>query len=600
MKNRAILIGLLLVLILIRPVRAAEVLWTDDFASQWQWTEVRNAALDDPHYTCVSPSGRPQWQVVNGAVEINIDGSIPCATEIVPLTNAVADQRFQRVSLRLFISNRNMDRNLLIRWQDSANRLGIHLFGTGIQAEKMIKGQSYVWQNGTRAFNFQENHWYNVFWEYDLSARNLQLWLDDQLVLDIFESPSDPQLEQGKPGLAASVGAVSHSYVRFDDFRVESLAQTKNLEVLLLKQTDDPWRSQIYDTATLWAPQSPLIKYWGCALVSAVMVLRYYGIDALPDETTLDPGSLNLWLQQEVDGYLPDGSVNWRALSRLSYLFSQSHTEVPTLEMTYANPTNQLAWLRQQIQNNQPVILAEPGHFITAYGFGPGRLDFNIHDPFYTRLRLDSYANTFTSARLFVPSHTDLSGITVITPLSTQVVFQDTTGNQLTPVRLVETTLATKTPYFLYDLAKPPAKVELIFSDTQAFSPIWLAAYTATGKVSVISYLISSETTPLSWNVDLTADQPQITTSNTSMSLLSRPQLIELYLSDRLRHPALVDLLLEYQDKLLNTAILADAQSVQRGFELMLNQSVSGGWLTNWLAMGLRQHFRQILLTKFP
>ena len=90
-----------------------------------------------------------------------------------------------------------------------------------------------------------------------------------------------------------------------------------DLNVPPLKQISDPWQNQVYDSANLWSPLNPTINRWGCALTSAAMVFQYHGLTKLPDNTTLDPGTVNAWLKTQLDGYVGNGYVNWLALSRL-------------------------------------------------------------------------------------------------------------------------------------------------------------------------------------------------------------------------------------------------------------------------------------------
>ena len=69
-----------------------------------------------------------------------------------------------------------------------------------------------------------------------------------------------------------------------DNFIVTS-ADPSDLSVPLLKQTSNPWQSQEYDTAHVWNPSNITIKAWGCAMTSAAMIFKYYGINKLPDGT---------------------------------------------------------------------------------------------------------------------------------------------------------------------------------------------------------------------------------------------------------------------------------------------------------------------------
>ncbi len=204
---------------------------------------------------------------------------------------------------------------------------------------------------------------------------------------------------------------------------------SSDLQVLQLKQTSNPWQSDIYDTANIWSPSDPTINSWGCALTSAVMVFKYHGLNKLPDGTTLDPGSLNYWLKNQPDGYIHNGLVNWLALSRLSRL-AKSINEISSfdaLEYRRVNSYNSTQ-LTTDINNGIPGILEEPGHFIVAKGINGST--FNINDPYYSRLTLSDYGNTFLSLGRFLPSSTDLSYIMLIVDEDVNIKLFDSFNNQ--------------------------------------------------------------------------------------------------------------------------------------------------------------------------
>lgn len=201
------------------------------------------------------------------------------------------------------------------------------------------------------------------------------------------------------------------------------------LNVPLLKQTDPLWASQIYDAANLWSPLDPRINSWGCALTSATMILNYHGIVKLPNGTVLTPGTLNTWLKGQVDGYVNNGWVNWLALTRLSKLAKTKNPlfTFDALEYRRVGGYNPLK-LVQDLQNNIPAILEEPGHFIVGKGT-VGATNFSINDPFYSRLLLSDYLNTFLSIGEFIPSHTDLSYMMFVVDDGITLTVKDSNGN---------------------------------------------------------------------------------------------------------------------------------------------------------------------------
>ncbi|HYK08934.1 MAG TPA: C39 family peptidase [Candidatus Eisenbacteria bacterium] len=185
------------------------------------------------------------------------------------------------------------------------------------------------------------------------------------------------------------------------------------LNVPLVKQTSNPWQAFEYDTAHVWAPLAKTIHDWGCALTSAVMILQYNGIVNMPDNTLLDPGTLNTWLKSQPDGYVGNGLVNWIAIQRFTRLVRLAFNNPSFLydALVYRRSTNPTQ-LTSDLVNNMPDILEEPGHFVVAKGTQGNT--FTINDPYFSRNTLnDGYNNTFLSFVRFIPSHTDLSYILI-------------------------------------------------------------------------------------------------------------------------------------------------------------------------------------------
>ncbi len=189
-----------------------------------------------------------------------------------------------------------------------------------------------------------------------------------------------------------------------------SPSQNADLNVPVLKQTSKPWKTNKYDSANKWSPKDTSINSWGCALTSAAMVFKYHGINKLPNNKALDPGSLNNWLNNQKDGYVGTGWVNWIALSRLSKesTIINNITSFHALEFSRKNSSD-IETVKEDLSNNLPDILGVPGHFIVATGIEDNVI--KINDPAYDRTSLSDYGNTFNTISKFTPSHTDLSYI---------------------------------------------------------------------------------------------------------------------------------------------------------------------------------------------
>ena len=232
-------------------------------------------------------------------------------------------------------------------------------------------------------------------------------------------------------------GVIFSGYIDHDVYQ-------KNLSVPILKQTSNPWQSQIYDSANKWS-SIPTINSWGCALTSAAMVLNYHGINKLPDSTPLDPGTLNTWLKNQKDGYIGNGFVNWLSLSRLSKLAKTVNgiTNFDALEYTRTGSADKDK-LANDINNSIPDILEEPGHFIV--GKGIDNEEYKINDPFYDRTSLNDYSNSFISMGTYTPSNTDLSYIMFAVNPEVMLELKDVDGNILGSSFIQEPIIDDKNP----------------------------------------------------------------------------------------------------------------------------------------------------------
>jgi len=204
-----------------------------------------------------------------------------------------------------------------------------------------------------------------------------------------------------------------------------------SLNVPILRQTDKPWSPQIYDGANFWSPLSQTIKSWGCALTSYTMVLKYFGINKLPNGTNLDPGTLNTWLKNN-NGYIDGkhvGYLNPLAISSLSRQAVKINkiTAFDGLEYSRITGSNNLP-LIATLTNRLPAILEEPGHYIVANGITSN--SFSIIDPYFTnKTELTAYGNTYLSLNELKPAKTDLSYILITVDQNTDIKITASSGN---------------------------------------------------------------------------------------------------------------------------------------------------------------------------
>ena len=172
-----------------------------------------------------------------------------------------------------------------------------------------------------------------------------------------------------------------------------------------IKQYDPLWKDKEYDRASEWAPNMDTIEQWGCGLTSATMVLQYHGFPINPDE-------LNDWLNDEPDGYIRNGLLNWLAVSR--YTYQNTTKDSPTLEFRRYSANS--VTLEEELNAERPPILGLSNHFVVAKGKQDA--DFLINDPDSTGFLLSQVkiarGAEFLDIYSYLPSNTDLSYIMLV------------------------------------------------------------------------------------------------------------------------------------------------------------------------------------------
>ncbi len=592
--------------LVVTKAQAAELLYSTNGTSEGftSWQTVLNQQFDQPTAPCRGPNGDAQWISSPDNTELTIFLSVPCKTVLSPLLDTtwptVTEQRF---SMRF--AHQDMDRNILVRWSDSDNYLGFHLYGNTIHPEKFVAGNSYGVLPSVVHFPFQKGHTYAVRLRYDQSTGEIMLWFDGVLAYKGREQESDPRLTVGSIGVAGSVGHTSTSFVSFADFSWWDVSETLTLPVPRFKQDDPRWAQTKYDSAETWTTsQTPhTLQRWGCALTSAVMVLRYHGIELLPSGQEITPDSLNEWLQSEPDGFVFPGLVNWRALTRLSaWHAGRYHT--PALEMKYiAKPTNHLSWLRETLQTGITPILDERGHFVVSTGYGPGDETIQIHDPLYAHTTLEAYDNTFASARVFTPSHTDLSAISIFVPVGTQLLFwQD--GEAVFPEPIELYTLDGDLYAWLYDIAKPQGEWQISLKTTSPFSfPIHIHTYSQSGEILTnaawIEYPSMQTRIHIDSSLHTTTEQNESAIA-ASAHIFSPQYLAQLLSWQHIRSPLIVERLLDAKQSLSELGELSAAQNLSQQTLDTLSVWHQNGWITHNTYRVIKDAWNQHLLATFP
>lgn len=267
------------------------------------------------------------------------------------------------------------------------------------------------------------NIWYHIRIEVkneNLITKNIKVFVNDEPIIETFSN-------YGSTGGAAGFdvypgGAFPFTSTIYDNVKIEPLAKLL-LSVPPIFQYSPPWGSQEYDTAHKWS-NNPTIDHWGCALTSASMVLQYYGHNINPD-------GLNSWLNSQPDGYLRNGSLNWLAVSRYTKIHDTSNS--PSLEFRRYGANN--TTLENELNNQRPMILSFPGHFVVAKG--KNDIDFLVNDPQSASNQTisDVSASTggsYSAIDSFIPSHTNLSYILLAASGNTNLKVFDNHGDEIT------------------------------------------------------------------------------------------------------------------------------------------------------------------------
>lgn len=432
---------LLLFFSIFKPKVNAAVIFQDDFTSgnANQWSPVQGPNL---------------WQVAYIDGSNRYGGVVSAYSTIMDTVAGDIARSNYSIDLDMY-PVRGVDKNVDFRWVNNSNKYEVH-FNSDWGGTAYFGGVPNV---PPVRFSLENNRVYHI--KVELVNKNIKFFIDGVKLFDI-NDPNYIFSGHERIGLRIGTGAVAPTEVWFDNIVVTSIDEGIDLPVPPLKQTDPLWGGFTYDSADIWAPSSPAISSWGCALTSAAMIFRYHGITKLPDGVIdLNPGTLNTWLKTQEDGYIRNGLVNWLVLSRLSRLAKPGNSGFlkDALEYRRINGENK-SQLLEDLGNNIPGILEEPGHFVVGKGEDNGV--FAINDPFYSRTDLSSYGDTFLSLGRYIPSNTDLSYIMLVVNSNVNLFLSDS-SNQLVgesfvqnPIDNDEESGTSGNPLKVYYLPVPP------------------------------------------------------------------------------------------------------------------------------------------------
>lgn len=399
---------------------AQEVIFTDDFSGNLSnWQPIR----DDGRY----------WKIINQELE----GYIPFGytlSELVPASSIWPSDVKNYTYEFDFTAIQGADKNISFGVIDKNNWYEIH-FTPSLTEIARIKNGVAIWSKQTPYIlpNGTTHHFSVAFVE-----GRIVITINNEVIFDT----TDPTFENnfGTVGIKATTGSIYPTRIKIDNIVVKKVivqpeSQDTILGVELIKQNDPAWADLEYDTASYWASQFNNagigFKNWACNLISQLMILRFHGITTLTNGSELTPIRLNEWLLNN-KGYHNSpstGNINRHSISQLTALISKTYG-TPKLEFTYVG-SNLLETAIAEIEKGNPVILELDGHFVVADGFTADKKDLYIKDPAYTIEKLSDHHLALKSLRLYTPSQTDLSYITVASSDQIKVQFATEAGETL-------------------------------------------------------------------------------------------------------------------------------------------------------------------------
>lgn len=377
------------------PINAQTVVFQDDFSgdlSKWE-----------------NPRGNPQlWTTSNEQAKAYVPGPFDI-TEMVPTdSNWTISSKNAEIEFD-FTPLTGQDKNFSFNFQDLNNWSEFHFTGSIAELLKVVNGNAVFSQQLSNPLSNGNTYHMRLV----LTETNLKLYVDNNILFDV----TDPYFSglDGKFGMKAGTGAVFPTSVLFDNVVVKDLDK-KILDVPYQSQQDDQWKNLELDHAFSqdWGYPETIGNY-GCALTSMTMLLNYYGYTKVPTGENLTPETFNTYLNDN-NGF-SNGLIKWEVAASLTEKLatvSADPENIPQLE--YISSEKNSVQLKNEITEDRPLILhvdndgkAGGDHFVVGTGYDKDE-NYYMQDPYYPdEKQLSKYGNTYLTGRKFVPSHTNLS-----------------------------------------------------------------------------------------------------------------------------------------------------------------------------------------------
>lgn len=417
-----------IIIFLINPsLSFAQVVFTDDFTNGYEkWEDVHNSF--------------DLWSIVEEQADVFVNRRSTFA-ELVPKDEYWNNDWKNYIYKLDYTYLEGADKLLSFWYQDNANFYQFHFVGNSFILSH-AENSRYVWEKKGYLI-LRSGTTYKM--EVHLEDGNIKFYVNAKELFNV----NDPTFnnDHGKIGIKSGAGNVFPTHVQFDNIEVSLISDIIDyiLPVNSLKQTDPVWKDIEYDSATTWADENIGIGAWGCLVTSINMILDYHQIYNLPDGTKITPETLNEWLKNQEDGFVGPGLVNWSAVTRLvkeinnvngtvnleysRVANSSLNNIIDTSNNSTLNINSNLEPAILEIQNDKPVILEIPGHFLVGNGVNQQQDDLFISDPAYSRNLLSQHQKDLLSTRLLTPSYTDLSYIHIAHDQNISTMLKDSAND---------------------------------------------------------------------------------------------------------------------------------------------------------------------------
>lgn len=406
------------------PVLASHKVFQDNFddGNANGWIVTRNP--------CIYNGLPAEWEVVNGELGIKINGG-GCVTEIMPndgLWGSLGDDYSVEFDTHLVTGT---DHNFAFRYTDPDHWYDYHIQSPGA----LIMQRMLAPENGSNVILGDFSNGQTIHFKIVVNGDDVKLYRGTNPELLLYDNPHmGGFFPTGRIALQASAGADPNSETYFDNIVVTNIDDGggATLPVPYYTQNSLPWGPSEYDSAASLGISSPTMDRWGCAVTSAAMILKYHGMNEFANGKPMDPGNLNLWLDNN-NGYQKrpgSSAIFWTSIQRLSKeLFNAGKSNVKLVYSGHKPSSNTTTLLNNDLTTEKiPHILQVTTQWGSHYVVGTGVLNngYSLNDPEWNYPDLSNFINNaYQHTHRYRPSQTNFSYIEFVVDPNVEVLITD-------------------------------------------------------------------------------------------------------------------------------------------------------------------------------